>query len=88
LPRPMEIAVQADMPDDEVKVAEIFESVDENDNEVADPWELHDWMLYVESLVHKHILDEQWHGLGQNDYDNLTWPDYVFAVSIDTIRTL
>jgi len=64
--------------EDEDKIQEIFDSVDENHDEVADPWEMHDWMLYVETHVQKFGLDEQWYTLGQNDMDNITWPDYVF----------
>ena len=66
--------------ENEDKIQEIFDSVDENHDEVADPWEMHDWMLYVESHVQKFGLDEQWYTLGQNDMDNITWPDYVFKV--------
>ena len=79
-PQPLELTRMSDVPDDEDKVTEIFNSVDENNDGSTDPWELHDWMLYVESHVHKHILDQQWHSLGQAENDNLTWPDYVFKV--------
>jgi len=65
-------------PDGEDKIQEIFDSVDENHDEVADPWEMHDWMLSVESHVQKFDLDEQWYTLGQTDMDNMTWPDFVF----------
>ena len=48
---------------------------------MADPWEMHDWMLSVESHVQKFDLDEQWYTLGQTDMENMTWPDFVFKVS-------
>ena len=79
-PQPLELTRMSDVPNDEDKAREIFNSVDENSDGSTDPWELHDWMLYVESHVHKHILDQQWHSLGQAENDNLTWPDYVFKV--------
>ena len=65
---------------DSDKVLELFQTVDENNNESADPWELHDWMLYVESHAHKMRIDTEWHQLNQRENDNLTWPDYVFQV--------
>ena len=80
-PQPLELTRMSDVPNDEDKAREIFNSVDENSDGSTDPWELHDWMLYVESHVHKHILDQQWHSLGQAENDNLTWPDYVFKVN-------
>ena len=79
-PQPLELTRMSDMPDEEEKALEIFNSVDENHDGSADPWELHDWMLFVESHVHKHILDQQWHSLGQAENANLSWPDYVFQV--------
>ena len=55
--------------------------MDENGNHATDPWEMHDWIIYVESLVHKSILDEQWHTLGLDDWNNITWPDFAFQVN-------
>lgn len=65
------------------KVQEIFESVDENLNGALDPWEMHDWMLFLESHVQKHILDQQWQDLSQRENDSLKWPDFVFKVGMD-----
>ena len=75
------LTIFLDYIDGEDKIQEIFDSVDENHDEVADPWEMHDWMLSVESHVQKFDLDEQWYTLGQTDMDNMTWPDFVFKVS-------
>lgn len=66
---------------DEQKVQKIFNSVDENGNESLDPWEMHDWMIYVESNVQKSVCDKQWHDLNRAENDNITWPDFVFKVS-------
>ena len=55
---------------------------------MADPWEMHDWMLSVESHVQKFDLDEQWYTLGQADMDNMTWPDFVFKVSFRKLTDL
>lgn len=63
------------------KVQEIFESVDENLNGALDPWEMHDWMLFLQSHVQKHSLDQQWHDLSQAENDSLKWPDFVFKVN-------
>ena len=79
-PQPLELTKLSDRPDNDDKASEIFYSVDENHDGSTDPWELHDWMLFVESHVHKHILDQQWHTLGQAENANLTWPDFVFKV--------
>ena len=64
----------------EDQVIEIFESVDENEDEATDAWEMHDWVVYVEGLVHKSILDEQWHNYGLDDKANITWADFAFQV--------
>ena len=71
----------SDQPKTDQQIHEIFDSVDENGDKATDPWELHDWMIYVESLAHKYVLDEQWHNLGLDDWDNITWSDYSFQVS-------
>ena len=81
LPRPIRNAVKGKVPKtDDDKIEELFVSLDENDNKLADPWELHDWMLYVEKIFRKHVLDKQWTGLDQFESANLTWPDYYFKV--------
>ena len=67
----------------EDQVIEIFESVDENEDEATDAWEMHDWIVYVEGLVHKSILDEQWHNYGLDDKANITWADFAFQVIDD-----
>ena len=76
----MIVSLDIAVPEDEEKIQEIFNSVDENQDDVADPWEMHDWMLYVESHVQNFDLDEQWYTLSQTELDNLTWPDYIFKV--------
>ena len=78
-PKPSKMV--SDQPKTDQQIHEIFDSVDENGDKATDPWELHDWMVYVESLAHKYVLDEQWHNLGLDDWDNITWSDYSFQVS-------
>ena len=64
----------------EDQVMEIFESVDENEDKATDAWEMHDWIVYVEGLVHKSILDDQWHNYGLDDKANITWADFASQV--------
>ncbi len=80
LPQALSLKQPLELIEEEQKVAEIFQSVDENKNQALDPWEMHDWMLYVESHVQKSRLDKQWHDLAQAEDDELSWPDFVFKV--------
>ena len=68
------------------KVQEIVYSLDEDNDGAADPWELHDWIVWVEKIVHRHVLNEQWEDLGGNNQsaNTLSWGDYqVCPKSID-----
>ena len=40
------------------KVQEIVYSLDEDNDGAADPWELHDWIVWVEKIVHRHSIDD------------------------------
>ena len=61
---------------------EIVYSLDEDNDGAADPWELHDWIVWVEKIVHRHVLNEQWEELqqsgnnSQSDAKTLSWGDY------------
>ena len=64
---------------DDQKVQEIVYSLDEDNDGAADPWELHDWIVWVEKIVHRHVLNEQWEDLGggnNRSARNLSWGDY------------
>ena len=64
---------------------EIVYSLDEDNDGAADPWELHDWIVWVEKIVHRHVLNEQWEDLGGNNQSakTLSWGDYqVSLISI------
>ena len=41
------------------KISEIIFSLDADGNGSASPWELHDWMLWVEKRVHQHVVENQ-----------------------------
>lgn len=82
LPRPLKSANLKDLNlNNEEKIDEILTSLDVDGDEAAGPWELYDWMLYVEKIVHRHVVDEQWKGLGQQEEDVLKWPDYVMQLN-------
>ena len=61
---------------------EIVYSLDEDNDGAADPWELHDWIVWVEKIVHRHVLNEQWEelqqggGHNQSNAKTLSWGDY------------
>ena len=65
------------------KVREIVYSLDEDNDGAADPWELHDWIVWVEKIVHRHVLNEQWQDLGGNNQSakTLSWGDYQVSQS-------
>ena len=44
---------------DEAKIAQIIGSLDLDGNGAGSPWELHDWMLWVEKRVHQHVVEDQ-----------------------------
>ena len=62
------------------KVREVVYSLDEDNDGAADPWELHDWIVWAEKIVHRHVLNEQWEelqlGNNQSDAKTLSWGDY------------
>lgn len=63
---------------------EILYSLDDDNDGAADPWELHDWIVWVEKIVHRHVLDEQWSELGMGVESNrtvLSWGDYQALVN-------
>ena len=56
-------------------------SLDEDNDGAADPWELHDWIVWVEKLVYRHVLNEQWETLNGGGINNqsaktLGWGEY------------
>ena len=72
------------------KVREIVYSLDEDNDGAADPWELHDWIVWVEKIVHRHVLNEQWEELrlgnnNQSDARTLSWGDYQVC-SLGSVR--
>ncbi len=63
------------------KIGEILYSLDDDSDGSADPWELHDWIVWVERAVHRHILDEQWGNFRQVVVGGgLAWGDYLSMV--------
>ena len=59
---------------------EIVYSLDEDNDGAADPWELHDWIVWVEKLVYRHVLNEQWEdlagGADNQTAKTLDWGEY------------
>ncbi|TRY61463.1 hypothetical protein TCAL_01775 [Tigriopus californicus] len=61
----------------EQKVTEIIFSMDRDKSGSADPWEMYNWIVWVEGIAQRHIRNEQWASLGRNSTFNiLTWSDY------------
>ena len=88
LPRPQRLVSKDEIPlDPSEKVAEIIFSLDDDKDIAADPWELHNWILWVEKIFQTHTLEEQWAGFGRNDTVNtLRWSDYQVRVNEDISR--
>ena len=90
LPRPLKLADPTKQPQTtSEKVSEILFSLDTDDDGAADPWELHEWIVWVQNLVYVHALRDQWYGMfvGNSTGRRLSWPEYQSAVNPDGRRT-
>ena len=89
LPRPSrQVAESAARLSNTDKVREILATLDEDADGVADPWELFNWMVWVEKIVHRHLMNEQWAELGRNEtVKTISWPDYQFMLYPHGVRT-
>jgi hypothetical protein len=62
------------------RISELISHVDTDLDGGLGPWELHDWMLLVERIVQRHVVEEQWAGLGRNaSFPTIGWSDYQVA---------
>ena len=59
LPRPLTLVRGGENLTEREKISEIIFSLDLDGNGSASPWELHDWMLWVEKRVHQHVVEDQ-----------------------------
>ena len=76
---------------DREKVEEIIYSLDEDEDEQASPWELHNWMIWVETIFHKHVVEEQWEdlmGYIKNETVSISWSEYQAKVNPHGLRSL
>ena len=78
LPRPLRQVSDREIPlTPSEKIAEIMYSLDDDNDMSSDPWELHDWIQWVEKIFHQHTLEELWDGFGRNEtIDTLNWSDF------------
>ena len=74
---------------DREKIEELLFSLDENEDGLAGPWEIHDWILWVEAVYHQHVVDDQWHDIvGYRDKISISWPEYRAKVSPFGIKSV
>lgn len=63
-------------------------AIDSDSDGAADPWELHEWMVWVQNIVYRHALEDQWQAFGRNDTVTvLSWSEYQAMVHPYGIRT-
>jgi len=76
---------------DQEMVEELIYSLDEDGDGLAGPWEIHDWILWVEDIFHQHEVDNNWHSLSvetqKDDSDDISWSDYQSKVNPHGIQT-
>jgi len=79
------------------KIEEIMYSLDEDGDGLAGPWEMHDWIIWVDNVFYQHVVNEQWQNLvsptaatpdSKEDRDEavLAWSDYQAKVHPHGIR--
>lgn len=69
----------------EEKIDEIFESFDGDSNNEANPWELHDWIVWVDKIVYNNKHETQW-SFFQKNGNLLAWTDYLYQTNPNRVQ--